>query len=81
MEMTRTSDQKISERTPSTLSWVTGELMPVVRHEALFERVQRARADVAVDDAERAEGEREEVAATGLIRMRSHSRGRENVAA
>ena len=49
------SDQKISERTPRTFAGVGGT--PCVAVEALAQRVQRAGADVAVDDAEGAEGE------------------------
>ena len=52
---TRMSDQMISERTPTT--FVVGRRDAVLRLEALAERVQRARSDVAVDDAERGEGE------------------------
>ena len=60
IEMTMISDQKISESTPSTLSGVGGDAVLAVK--ALAQRVERAGADVAVDDAERAEREDRQVA-------------------
>ena len=50
------SAQKIADTPPMTLTGV--ERDPVLRAEGLLGRVQRARADVAVDDAEREQGER-----------------------
>jgi hypothetical protein len=44
------SDQKISERMPSTLSGVIGTGM-VRAAEDLLQRIQRAGADVAINDA------------------------------
>ena len=64
------SDQKISDSTPSTFS--RRHRHAVLRREALAQRVERARADVAVDDAEGGEGERGEalaVDATGVARL------------
>ena len=52
----------MSERTPRTLSWVGGD--GVRAEEALAQRVQRAGADVAVDDAERGEGQGKETASS-----------------
>ena len=49
-ETTMTSDQKISDSTPSTFSRSTAT--PCGAVEALAQRVERAGADVAVDDAE-----------------------------
>ena len=56
-EMTMISDQKISESTPRTFSGVAAT--PCVHVKALAQRVERAGADVAVDDAERAQREDE----------------------
>ena len=50
----------ISDSTPSTLSWVGGTECEPKKHSRM--RVQRARADVAVDDAERGQREREQTA-------------------
>ena len=55
---TKLSDQKMSERMPRTFGSSTGK--PVRPAEALLQRVERAGADVAVDDAQRPEGERRE---------------------
>ena len=52
-ETTSMSDQKTSDRTPRTLS--ASGATPCGAVEALLERVERRRADVAVDDAERAQ--------------------------
>ena len=49
------SDQKTSDSTPSTLAGVAASGDPV---EALAQGVERAGADVAVDDAERAQRSR-----------------------
>ena len=65
IEMTSVSDQKISDSTPSTLSRVGGDAVRAV--EALAQRVERAGADVAVDDAERADGEGCEISAPGSL--------------
>ena len=52
----------MSDSTPRTLSCVGGTA--VRAEEALAHGVQRARADVAVDDAERGERERKQATAT-----------------
>ena len=61
--MISVSDQKISERTPRTFS--RGRRDAVRAVEALPQRVERAGADVAVDDAERADRECGEIPAPG----------------
>ena len=53
------SDQKISDSTPSTLAG--GDRDRVDAGEALAQRVERARADVAEDDAERRENQQSEL--------------------
>ena len=55
MEMMMISAQNAIDATPSALVSVTVEVLVLER---LAERVQRARADVAEDDAERAERQR-----------------------
>ena len=64
-EMMTMSAQKTSDSTPSTLSWVGGIRVRAV--EALPQRVERARADVAIDDAQRSQREAEEVASPMLV--------------
>ena len=59
------SDQKISDRMPRTLSGVAGRAM--LWREAFAQRIERAGADVAVHDAERAERECEEVTLAVLL--------------
>ena len=61
------SDQKMSERTPRT-SAGDGGAAPPVAAQALVQRVERARPDVAEDDAERAERETPRPAAMGGAR-------------
>ena len=56
-ETTMSSAQMMSDSTPSTLSCVARD--GVRAEEALAHRVERAGADVAVDDADCGEGERE----------------------
>ena len=55
---TRISDQRSNERTPTMLA--LGRRDPVLRLEALPQRVEWAGSDVAVDDAECREGEQTE---------------------
>ena len=62
---TTTSDQKMSERTPKMFAWRERDGVRAV--EALAHRVERARADVAVDDAEGQQREREEAPAARLF--------------
>ena len=54
IEMMMISAQKAIDATPSALVSMTGEVLVLER---LAERVERARADVAEHDAERAEAE------------------------
>ncbi len=76
-EMTRMSAQKMSDRMPSTFSGLQRQVVPV---EALAQRVERARADVAVDDPERAERERQ-LQPLGAGPVRVVLRGPRNVGA
>ena len=52
------TDQKISEMIPKTLSVADRDRVRVVGVEDRLHRVERARADVAEDDAERADEQR-----------------------
>ena len=52
------TDQKISETIPKTLVLETANRVWVVRVERRLDRVERARAEVAEDDPERADHER-----------------------
>ena len=70
--MTSVSDQKISDSTPSTLSRVGAT--PCVPWKHSRKRVERAGADVAVDDAERADGEGCEISAAGRLAWMMRSR-------
>ena len=64
-EITSTSDQSTSDRMPSTFAG--RDRHPVLAVEALAQRVERARADVAVDDAERTEREHEQAPAARRV--------------
>ena len=59
-----TRAQKMSDRMPRTLAGVGGRVHPV---EALPHRVERARADVAVDDPQGAQGEEGEPLAVRVL--------------
>ena len=61
------SDQKISDNTPSTFSGVGRDAVDAM--ETLAQRVQWARADVSVHDADGAEREHGET--RGMLRMRA----------
>ena len=65
----------ISDSTPSTFSWVGGTECDA--EEALADGVQRAGADVAVDDADGGERERQQAAAPVMLNcaaLLSHQR-------
>ena len=76
----RINTQIISESTPSTLVGPTGKRERTV--ERLAHRVERAGADVAIDDAERPQRESEDLSATqgrvavGMGRGGVHREGR-----
>ena len=55
IEMMMISAQNTTDATPSVVDWSTVEVRVLER---LTKRVDRARADVAVDDAERSERQR-----------------------
>ena len=71
IEMTMIRAQKINDKMPSTLVRFTCD--QGVAEEALAKRVERARADVAVDDAERHQTGRGE---RGVLRRRGSGRRR-----
>ena len=67
------SDHRIIDSTPSTISRVSGPL-PCAAVDRFAKRVKRAGADIAIDDADAAERERDEVC--GLIGRRPGDMGR-----
>src|ERR1700730_7379219 len=56
----RMSAHRISESTPNTEPRVTRPAAPPPRRSRLAQRIERARADVAVDDPDAADGQRPE---------------------
>jgi hypothetical protein len=70
--ITRSSAQKINDKIPRTFS---GRRRKVVPDEALLDRVERRRADVAVDDPERAERQQAETVSGRRRRRRRRLAG------
>ena len=65
IETMSVSVHRISDRTPSTAARLGSAVLADRRGDRLAEGVERARADVAEDDAERAEREHEDARLNG----------------